>query len=241
MGGPTVTRPGPLLLQGGAEMQPGCRDMDLAFLELAPPGELVVVLGAASPGADHDRSSARALRYHEALGTGRVVTVAPHPEDNVAGCEEAVRRAAVVVLPGGSPSRLRRGMSLDGGRLGRALVERHRTGTAVSGSSAGAMVLCARTALPDAGGGPGGGLAVQDGLGLVPGLALVHDSGRGTGGWRDPVDPDGPRWALPEQTGVLLHEGGVRTVGAGGVRLLRGDRSLPVPRDAQPLDGVLAA
>ena len=67
------TGAGALLLLGGAEMQPGGRDTDLAFLALAGDGPLVVLLGAATPGSDHERSSRRARRYHEELGTGRDV------------------------------------------------------------------------------------------------------------------------------------------------------------------------
>ncbi len=230
-------RPGPLLLQGGAEMQPGCRETDSAFLALADDGPLVVLLGAASPGADHDRSSDRALRYYEQLVPGREVVVAPHPEDDLERCVSVVRRAAVVVMPGGSPSRLLAGLRADGSRLGDLLTERRRAGLALSGSSAGAMVMCARTALPDRR--SGAGPAVVDGLALVPGLALVHDSGRGDGGWRDPVDPLGIRWGLPEQGGLLVVADSVRAVGRGPVRLLRPGGVGALSSDAVPLADLL--
>lgn len=237
-GGPTG---GPLLLQGGAEMRPGSRDMDLAFFGLAGEGPLVVLLGAATPGADHARSARRALRYHEDLGTGRDVSVAPHPEDDLDGCLAAVSDAAVVVLPGGSPVRLLDGLRLAGGRLGDLLVSRHRTGAALSGSSAGAMVLCARAAQPDRRPRDGGaGLVVEDGLGLVPGLAVVHDDGSGDGRWRDPADPAGVRWGLPEQGGLLVHEGTARAVGPTRVRMWRRGGETGVPTDPVPLDRLLA-
>ena len=234
--GPDSTA-GPLLLLGGAEMQPGGRETDLAFLASAGEGPLVVLLGAATPGSDHARSSRRARRYHEELGTGRDVVVAPHPQEDLDGCLAAVAGAAVVVLPGGSPVRLLDGLRLDGGRLGRALVEGHRAGTALSGSSAGAMVLCGRAAQPDRS--RGDGLVVEDGLGLVPGLAVVHDDGRGAGRWRDPADPDGLRWGLPEQGGVLVHHGTVRAVGSRPVRLWRRGQEETVPVRAVPLDRLL--
>jgi cyanophycinase-like exopeptidase len=214
-------------------MQPGCRDMDRALLGLAGDGPLVVLLGAATPGPDHDRSSGRARRYHEGLGTGREVAVAPHPQVDLDGCLEAVARAAVVVLPGGSPVRLLDGLRLRQGRLGELLVARHREGAALSGSSAGAMVLCARAAQPDRG--RGAGLVVEDGLGLVPGLAVVHDDGRGDGRWRDPAEPEGLRWGLPEQGGLLLDASTVRAVGQGRVRLLRRGSEAVVPTDPVPL------
>ena len=226
-----------MLLQGGAEMQPGCEEMDVAFLGVAPDGPLVLLLGAATPGPDHSRTRKRARRYYEGLGTSRVVSVAPHPQDDLDGCVAAVASASVVVMPGGSPSRLLDGLRTDAGRLAGALVAAHRRGAAVSGSSAGAMVLCARTAQPDRGGADG--LVVLDGLALVPGLALVHDRGRDQGGWRDPDDPDGLRWGLPEQGGLLLHDGMLQAIGAGSVRVLRRGRAGVVPGSPVMLDAVL--
>ena len=100
------------------------------------------------------------------------------------------------------------------------------------------MVLCARAAQPDRG--RGDGLVVEDGLGLVPGLAVVHDDGSGRGRWQDPADPDGLRWGLPEQGGVLVHDGTVRAVGARPVRLWRRGSAAPVPTEAVPLATLLA-
>lgn len=220
--------PGPLLLQGGGEMQPACREMDAELIEgVDEHGVVVVLLGAASPGADHARTAERARTYYESLAGLRQVCVAPHPEDDLDACVLAVAAASLLVIPGGSPSRLLRALRADGGRLGDMVSGLHRDGVPVSGSSAGAMVLCARTVLPDrrAAGSP----VVTDGLGLVPGLALVHDDGVGDRGWRDPTDPDGLRWGLPEHGGVLVRDGAARAVGRGQVRLLVGDRRSVVP------------
>jgi cyanophycinase-like exopeptidase len=235
LGEPALVRPGPVLLQGGAEMQPPCRQMDRELIGLAPDGPVVLLLGAATPGADHDRSAARASRYYQGLLPERAVLVAAHPQVDLAGCLAVVAEAAVVVLPGGSPSRLQHSLGSDGARLGRLLTERHHAGVALSGASAGAMVLCARTALPDSAGAVGaGGPAVVDGLGLVPGLAMVHDDGRDRG-WRDPDDPDGLRWGLPEAGGVLVHGGTARAVGQGRPRVLHGRRAAAVPKTATAL------
>lgn len=228
---------GALLLQGGGEMQPACRDMDGALVASAPPGRLVVLLGAAAPGADHERSADRALRYHRGLVPDRDVSVAPHPLEDLDGCLAALAGAGVVVLPGGSPSRLHEGLARDGGRLGDRLRQLHADGVAVSGSSAGAMVLCARTVLPDA-----SPRRVVDGLALLPGLALVHDDGSDRG-WSDPDDADGPRWGLPEAGGVLVKAGpdGVtaQSVGHGRPRLLLRGSSHDVPHDPTPVAELL--
>lgn len=216
---------GPVLLQGGAEMRPACIGMDLELISLAPAGDLVVVLGAATPGGDHDRSAQRALTYYRKLVDDRTVTVAPHPQVDLDGCETVVRAAAVVVLPGGSPSRLLAGLHGDGSRLAHLLLQLHRDGAALSGASAGAMVLHERLVRPDA----PGGADVVDGLGLVPGLAMVHDSG-GDRDWRDPRDPDGPRWGLPEAGGVLIHDEMIRAVGRGRPRLVSHGRDITLDR-----------
>jgi hypothetical protein len=228
--------PGPLLLQGGAEMQPPCREMDLELAELAPGGDVTVLLGAAAPGSDHDRAAGRALRYYGALLPTRQVRVAPHPAVDLAGCLAAVAGAALVVLPGGSPSRLHDGLRADGARLGGLLARRHEDGAALSGASAGAMVLCDRTVLPDRR--RAGRPVVVDGLGLVPGLSLVHDDG-GDRGWSDPEHPDGIRWGLPEAGGVLVHSGSIRAVGQGSARLLVGGSQRALGREARPLVDVL--
>jgi cyanophycinase-like exopeptidase len=209
-------------------MQPACRDMDRTALRLAPPGDVVVLLGAAAPGVDHERAASRARRYYGDLD-GRRVRVAPHPGTDLEGALAALAGAGVVVLPGGSPSRLLAVLRAGPDRLAAALVAAHRAGVALSGASAGAMVLCARTVLPDRG--SGDGPVVADGLGLLPGLALVHDDGRERRGWQDPDAPDGVRWGLPEAGGLLLHEGTVRAVGKGTPRLVHAGRSTAVPRE----------
>lgn len=234
-GPPAVT--GPVLLQGGAEMQPPCREMDAELLGAATAGDVVVVLGAATPGADHDRAAGRAMRYYAAL-TVRAVLVAPHPQVDLEGCLAAVAEAGVVVLPGGSPSRLHEVLAAEDARLAATLLALHQDGAALSGSSAGAMVLCARTVLPEHR--RVGGPEVVDGLGLLPGLAMVHDDG-GDGGWWDPDDPDGPRWGLPEAGGVLLHDGTVRAVGEGSPRLLLDGVERVLDAVPQPLADLLGA
>ena len=226
MGGAAVTDEqdaGPVLLQGGAEMQPACRDMDSALLDLVDDlGIVVVLLGAAGPGDDYARTAARAWDYYEPLVGDRTLHVAPHPEDDLDSCVLAVSAASLLVIPGGSPARLLQGLRAGRGRLADTITRMNEAGVAVSGASAGAMVLCERTVLPEHRG--AGSLVVADGLGLVPGLALAHDDGVGDRGWQDPDRPDGLRWGLPEAGGVLLHGGRVRAVGRGQVRVLAGDR-----------------
>ena len=131
------------------------------------------------------------------------------------------------MLPGGSPSGLLDVLatSVDGRTIGERLIELWSSGAAISGASAGAMVLCARTAVPGAG-------TTADGLGLVPGLAVPHWTPGSERRWSL---PDAVLWGLPECGGVLIDRDGVIGVGQGSASIrLAGtwsvvDRSAPQP------------
>jgi cyanophycinase-like exopeptidase len=111
----------------------------------------------------------------------------------------------LVVLPGGSPSRLRKALFDTG--VGALLAERWQSGDcAIVGASAGAMLLCSHTVLPDRGGRP-----VVSGLGLLPrALVLPHWSGRSD--WLASVRPQLPEGTrllgLPERSGVIVEGDG---------------------------------
>jgi hypothetical protein len=211
--------PGLVCLQGGAEFGAACRDMDAAVLAGTPIGPVVVLAGAARPGREQDHAGRNATRWFQRLGADRVA-VAPDPLEDPAGAVAAVEQAALVALPGGSPSRLLEALE---GEVGTALLARHRAGATLWGASAGAMVLCARTVLPDR------GREVVDGLAVVPGLALPHWSGTDRFGLDLPAGT--VRWGLPECGGVLVVDGAVRAIGAGEPVLLVDGTTHPLPRD----------
>lgn len=177
--------------------------MDKEFLAVAGGGPVVVLPSAAAQGRDYATAGANASRYYARLGTP--VSVAPDPREDLGGAVEAVRAARVVVLPGGSPSRLAEALVQT--PLGAAVTAAH----AISGASAGAMVLCSTTVLPDLPGRP-----LAPGVGLVPdSLVLPHFTGSTQ--WLDPADARSPRLVLglPECSGVIGHNGVWRAVGAG--------------------------
>lgn len=188
---------GTLCLQGGREFTPDCREMDTGVLDHLGDGRVAVLAGAARVGSDYDGASGRARRHYEGLGAD--VVIIPDPRtDQAAALAALVDNIAIVVLPGGSPSSLRDVLS---GEIESRLHTMFAAGTAVSGASAGAMVLCERMVRPRG----SQGADVIDGLGLVPGLALPHWS-HGTGrSW--PVPDDLDLWGLPECGGVVLEEG----------------------------------
>lgn len=212
---------GLVCLQGGGEFSPGCREMDAEVLRRAGTRVAVVAL-AAAPGAEHDRAAANGVRHYTSLGADAVA--APDARSDPAGAVAAVGAADVIVLPGGSPSRL-----LDGLRstpLAQALADHVAAGRAVSGSSAGAMVLGGWTVLPDR------GPAVVPALAVVPPVLVVpHWAGAGRGDWLRAVEaavpPDVAVLGLPEESGVLLEDGAVTAVGVADSSWIRPAGRLP--------------
>ncbi len=185
-----------MCLQGGAEFGPGCEPMDAAMLQPAGggggPRRVLVAPFAGRPGRERQLAGANARRWYRGLGATEVDLVLD--ED---GFAQALDRAELLVLPGGSPSRLLEALAPQAEAIQAANVR----GTAVSGASAGAMVLCRWTVLPDA------GLRVAPGLGLVPvDLVLVHY--RGSRAWLDAAAASLPADALvlglPERSGAVV-------------------------------------
>lgn len=215
---------GLLCLQGGREFTPGCRELDATVLGLTD-GPVVVLAGAARPGSDYAGASARATAHYSELGAE--VMAAPDPRDDGPACLAALGRVGLLVLPGGSPASLRDVLS---GPVGERVVELHHTGVAISGASAGAMVLCERLVVPDR------GAQIVDGLGFVPGLALPHWSPTGGPRWHVDVEP---LWGLPECGGVLIEDGRVVAAGQGAPSLAVGGSWAPIARKRVALDEVL--
>jgi hypothetical protein len=205
--GTVSSNSGVICLQGGRELTPGCDEMDRAVLERCT-GPVVVLAGAARPGSDYAGASARTVTHYMRLGI--TVEVIPDPRDDhhaaLAALDDAI---GLVVLPGGSPGGLLDVLTAGAGdapTIAERLVALWSTGTAISGASAGAMVLCAHTATPDR----SAGLAA--GLDLVPGLAIPHWSPGSERRW--PL-PDTLLWGLPECGGVLIDGNSMIGVGQG--------------------------
>lgn len=191
-------------LQGGAEFSPACAEMDRAVLAMSGPGPVVVLPSAAAQGREYATAGANATTYY--AGLGAEVSLAPDPREDLLAAVTALRSAALVVLPGGSPARLVEAF------VGTALGAAVAAVPAISGSSAGAMVLCATTVLPDIAEHP-----------LVPGLGVVGDSlvvphFAGSLRWFEPewLTDAGPGLVLglPECSGVVIRDRTFTAVGA---------------------------
>lgn len=190
---------GLICLQGGGELTPACRDMDAALLDAAGGGP-VAVLPLASAPRDYDGTAAEARAHFAALGAAEILVADPGRP------HEAAARARLLVLPGGSPRRLRdalRGPAGDAVRAAAADPER-----VVSGASAGAMLLCAWTVLPE------DGVAVAEGLGAVPDFAALPHYDGPRPAWEAALRPHGvDLLGIPERSGVLLDGEHVQAVG----------------------------
>ena len=190
---------GVVCLQGGAEFQPGCESMDTAML-LGPDGaarRVLVAPFAGRPGREQQIAAGNARRWYLSLGA-QDVAVALEESD---AFSEALVDAELLVLPGGSPARLLGALTPQVDLLRSASAR----GMAISGASAGAMVLCRWTVIP------GAAQRVAAGLGVVP-VDLVVPHYRGWGGWLEaalPVLPPDPLvLGLPERSGVVVRPDG---------------------------------
>lgn len=217
---------GVLCLQGGGEFSPGCRPMD-ADLVLRAPGRVVVSALAGTVGRDYRTATDNGARHFAAVGATDVVA-APDVREDPDGALDALASAMLLVLPGGSPSRLLAALQDTG--AGQVVADRLAAGALVMGSSAGAMVLGEWTVLPDRR--DGSGLRVVRGLGLAPGVLVVpHWSGRASrGDWlravQTGVPPDVVVLGIPEESGVLVDGDGLTAVGRSATTLVRQEREL---------------
>jgi cyanophycinase-like exopeptidase len=196
--------------------------MDEALLALAPPGPVVVVPLASEPGTDYARTGANATRYYADLGAD--VVVAADARRAPADAAEAVATAGLVMLTGGSPRRLRDALVASG--LDERIKERHRHGSIVVGSSAGAMVACATTLLPQWRGNPRTGT----GLGLVTGHVVVpHYDGK-RGGWvRAGLEAEPAVLGIPECSGVLVEGDRMTSLGVAAARRITAAEDVEIP------------
>lgn len=219
---------GIVCLQGGGEFSPGCVPMDAAVLERSQ-GPVVVTALAGAVGEDYRTATANGVRYFLELGAPDVVA-APDVREDPADGLRALRSAGLLVLPGGSPSRLLDALTSSGAAdVVRALLD--ADGTVVA-ASAGAMVLCDWTVLPDRRGPERSPVSVVPGLGVVPGiLVLPHWSGGSSRGeWlraiRATVPDDLELVGIPEESGLLVEDRGMTAVGRDATRLVNAQRDL---------------
>ena len=217
---------GVVCLQGGGEFAPGCRAMDADLVRRAG-GRVVVSALAGTVGRDYRTATDNGVRHFRAVGA-REVVAAPDVREDPDGALAALASALLLVLPGGSPSRLLSALQDTG--AGQVVADRLAAGALVMGSSAGARVLGEWTVLPDGRG--AAGMQVVRGLGLVPGVLVVpHWSGGSSrGDWLRAVEAGVPDdilvLGIPEESGVLVDADGMASVGQMPTTLVREQREM---------------
>ncbi|MDT7570718.1 MAG: cyanophycinase [Actinomycetota bacterium] len=208
--------------------------MDLDLVRRAG-GRVVVTALAGQRGRDYDTATANGVRHFRAVGAGDVVG-APDAREDEAAALAAVASARLLVLPGGSPARLLR--ALTDTAVGDAIAALLQGGGVVMGASAGAMVLCPWTVVPDRR--SGGSLAVEPGLGLVGDVLVVpHWSGGSSrGDWLRSIEKAVPAsttvLGIPEESGIVVEGDTLTAVGTSATRLLHEERDL-LPGDSWDL------
>lgn len=213
-------------LQGGGEFSPRCRAMDEQVLAAAGGGPVVVTALAGASGREYDTATRHGVEHYRSLGADVVAApdVRERPQEALDALRRTVRPDGLLVLPGGSPTRLLRALSET--PVGAVVREVLDAGGAVSGSSAGAMVLGGWTVLPE------NGVRAAPALAVVPEVAVLpHWTGSGREQWRRVLDGRGLMLlGVPEESGLLvrgrqwtaLGQGAVEMLGT-GVRLAPGD------------------
>lgn len=137
-----TTRPptlGPLALLGGNEHRDGCEAIDRWLMDRVGRSQVrVTVIPAASPAARLPATAALARNYWTELGADVTVAV---PTDGPMSPQvaSALAEPDIIVLTGGVPGRLVR--MLGASPVWERVLELWRNGTALSGSSAGAIGL----------------------------------------------------------------------------------------------------
>lgn len=208
---------GAIALVGGDEFRPGCEKMDRVVLEASGvPSPTLLVVPTAAARENPALAAANGVGHFAALGADAAALMVTEPAHaNDAELLAPLESADVVYLTGGSPAHLLDVLS--GSLLLERLLEAHRRGAVLAGSSAGAMVLGEWMRFR----------GWRRALGVVPGVAVLPH--------HEQTDPEAVAAELAEsapdgiavmgvdgKTGCLGQAGAWRVVGDGSVTVYRG-------------------
>jgi cyanophycinase len=224
--GPSAPRAGHLLIIGGAEDKLRQRQILARFVALAggPEARVAVVSTASSLG--DEATELYASLFHQ-LGIPDVRGLRPLTREDAndpAACE-AVEDATGIFMTGGNQLRL--SSVIAGTLLGRAIVDRHRHGVIVAGTSAGASAISTHmVAFGTSGTTPKQRMTqMSAGLGLLPGVVIdQHFEQRNRIGRLLALIAQSPAllgMGIDEDTAALVSPAGVmEVIGKGSVTVL---------------------
>jgi len=170
---PARPRAGYLVIIGGAEDKLRQRTILARFVTLAGgPAARILVISTASSLGD-EATDLYASLFHQ-LGAAEVTSVRPMTREEANGTRVAdeLKNVTGVFLTGGNQLRL--STVVGGTKLGRALVEGHKRGLVVAGTSAGASAIASHMVAFGASGATPKQRMTQmsAGLGLLPGVVI---------------------------------------------------------------------
>ena len=216
---------GYLCLQGGLELSGAMRELDRRCIELAG-GWRVPIAIIPTALVDFNLSirkvSLKARLWFLRLGAPNLKIVPIVDRDSAESPKNAaaLRTAKLIFLLGGSPHYL--GQTLRGSACASAMYEAWQNGAVISGSSAGAMILCEQYHNPK-------DRQLYPGLNYIPNsIVLPHHNAFGRG-WVEHLHtlaPTATLLGLDEHTG-MINDGGNRwqVFGAAGVHLFQSDKT----------------
>jgi cyanophycinase len=221
---------GYILLEGGAEFGGMMAQPDMKSLELAGGRDVPVSIipAAAAPDHNHIRAGRNGVRWFQGLGATRIASLPLIDKEsaNRNDLAEVLGDSQLIYILGGFPGYL--AQTLRDSLCWRAILEAHRKGAVISGSSAGAMVLCEHyyDPIPQ---------ALQNGLNLLPGSCVVPHYDTFGQGWMSRLSKEHPDIlyiGIDEETGVIDEgpQGLWQVYGKGKVALCRGQQINVYPR-----------
>ena len=223
---PGGVRPGHLLIIGGAEEKLRQRQILSRFSTLAggPEGRVVIISTASSLG---DEATELYTSLFAQLGIPSVTGIRPitRQEANDQALAGQLEEATGVFMTGGNQLRL--SSVIGGTALGKAIIERHRHGAIVAGTSAGASAISSHmVAFGTSGTTPKQRMTqMSAGLGLLPGVVIdQHFEQRNRIGRLLALIAQSPAllgMGVDEDTAALVSPSGVlEVIGKGSVTIL---------------------
>lgn len=215
---------GTIVLAGGAEFGGAVEELDRHAIEIAggSGASICIIPAAAAPDNNHDRAGKNGVDWFRSLGVADVeaVPLIDRVSADDPDVVSALRQADLIYLLGGFPGHLAQSMA--GSRSWGAILAAYEDGAVVSGSSAGAMVLCEHFYDPHR-------ECVCQGLGMIAAACVLpHHSTFGKT-WFPRLKsliPDATLIGIDEKTGMVNTSPEVEwgVYGAGSVAVYQGDQ-----------------
>ncbi|MBI5296888.1 MAG: Type 1 glutamine amidotransferase-like domain-containing protein [Chloroflexi bacterium] len=213
---------GYILLAGGAEFGGRMSEPDLRAIELAGgfAAPICILPTAAAADNNHVRAGNNSLRWFRSLGATdvEVASVIDQASANDEVIAAALRSAKLIYLLGGFPRFTAE--TLANSLAWKSMLDAHRNGAVLAGSSAGAMVLCEHYFDPYEG-------KLLSGLGLVPNACVLPHHNNFGHRWAAQLTellPGATLIGIDEHTGMISAQDEWTVHGAGQVTLYRSGR-----------------